>query len=122
MAFRAKRLHVQLPCGDTRIEEQPAPNPFICGVSVFARYCPPYISWCLQHHTTDAKFAIAPQDCLDVSLDPQAGLMVDAEALPALREQLQAQLDAVVEAEAKLQEHLDAPGGGDPRGEAGGGG
>ena len=134
MSFQARRLRVQLPCGEQTVVEaqafQPTPTacPFAtCGFVTPATICRNFnsncgiVSQCHQFHTIVAcQQFVSPIcamntfacGCSVTFIDPCGGagsgdpgpIQIDPEVLPQLREQLEAQLKEIEKAEQALKE------------------
>jgi hypothetical protein len=97
MAFRAKRLGVQLPCGPVTVIEAAG-----CPLSICQQTICPWGSIC-----GGATWICYWPSCIQSwpGLQPQGGpIILEADDLADLREQLEAQLKEVDEAQRKLSE------------------
>jgi len=132
MSFTSKRLHVQLPCGEITQIEAPAIIPFrivTChhptrptfGYAFAFPTCHhptrPTFGYAFAfptcHHPTRPTFGYAELEEGDPPLQGDPGaIVVAAQDLPLLREQLEAQLKSVIEAErAVCADQEDEPAG-----------
>ena len=122
MAFDAKRLRVQLPCGEATVVQQAKQTiqftPTACGfVSPTICHWPSHQTcWCSFQSppvTVTCAFGtcgVSLQNCTGTiqcggSGDPTGPVEIDAEHLPVLREQLEAQLAEIAAAEKAVEEH-----------------
>jgi hypothetical protein len=133
VSFQARRLRVQLPCGDQTVVEADVikPTPTACPWAtcgfVTPTICAAYntncgiVSPCHQFHTIlQCQHFVTPVcamntfacGCTVTFIDPCGGagsgdpgpIQIDPEVLPQLREQLEAQLKEIEKAEAALKE------------------